>query len=57
MTIGGGTYARAMDNIVAFGPIFPWRQATEHMKDEHIYVEDLEKLVHIYAKAIARLCQ
>lgn len=57
MTIGGGTYARAMDNIVAFGPVFPWSQATEHMKDEHIYVEDLEKLVHIYAKAIARLCQ
>ena len=30
--MGGGTYARSMDNIVAFGPVFPGRDCTEHKK-------------------------
>lgn len=28
--IGGGTYARAMEGIVAFGPMLPGRELTEH---------------------------
>ena len=32
--IGGGTYARAMENIVAFGPAFPGRELTEHQANE-----------------------
>ena len=28
MAIGGGTYARAMPNIVAFGPVFPGEAET-----------------------------
>ncbi len=53
--MGGGTYARAMDNIVAFGPVFPGRECTEHTKNEWIYVEDLEKSRAIYALAIEKL--
>lgn len=55
LTMGGGTYARAMENIVAFGPLFPGREATEHMKNEYILVEDLFKIKEIYKKAIKSL--
>ncbi|HKM28737.1 MAG TPA: Sapep family Mn(2+)-dependent dipeptidase [Anaerovoracaceae bacterium] len=55
--MGGGTYARGMDNIVAFGPVFPGRECTEHQKDEYAYVEDLEKACEIYKKAIIKLCK
>ena len=53
--IGGGTYARAMDNIVAFGPVFPGRECTEHQSDEYILIEDLEKAKEIYKLAIIKL--
>ncbi len=57
LTMGGGTYARAMANVVAFGPLFPGREATEHMKNEYILVEDLIKIKSIYKKAIKRLAE
>ncbi len=53
--IGGGTYARAMENIVAFGPAFPGRELTEHQANEWIFVEDLEKAREIYRLAIEKL--
>lgn len=53
--MGGGTYARAMAGIVAFGSVFPGRECTEHQKDEWIYVEDLEKAREIYRLAIEKL--
>ena len=53
--MGGGTYARAMDNVVAFGPVFPGRELTEHKADEWICVEDLEKAREIYRLAIEKL--
>ena len=34
--IGGGTYARAMDGIVAFGPMFP-RQRADRAPGQRIY--------------------
>lgn len=54
MVMGGGTYARAMDNIVAFGPVFPGRECTEHQPDEYILIEDLYKAREIYRLAIER---
>lgn len=39
--IGGGTYARAMPGIVAFGPMQPGRECTEHQRDEYILIYDL----------------
>lgn len=53
--MGGGTYARAMDNIVAFGPVFPGRECTEHKADEYIYIEDLERAREIYRLAMEKL--
>ena len=54
--IGGGTYARAMDNIVAFGPLIPGREVTEHQKNERILVEDFLLLRKIYKEAFLRIC-
>lgn len=55
--IGGGTYARAMEHIVAFGPVFPGRELTEHQKNEYLLKKDFEKLYHIYRSAIAKLAE
>ena len=55
LVIGGGTYARAMPNIIAFGPLLPGRSATEHQKDECMLQSDLELCREIYASAIAQL--
>lgn len=55
--IGGGTYARAMKNIVAFGPVFPGEEELAHQKDEYIEVEALIRLTKIYAKAIYELAK
>lgn len=55
LVMGGGTYARAMDNVVAFGPVFPGRECTEHKPNEYILLEDLEKAKDIYKLAIEKL--
>jgi succinyl-diaminopimelate desuccinylase len=55
ISIGGGTYARAIKNAVAFGPLFPGKEETAHQKDEYIEVEDLIKCTKIYAEAIYEL--
>lgn len=57
MVIGGGTYARAMDNIVAFGARFPDEAELAHQKNERISVENLMKLTGIYAEAIYELAK
>jgi len=54
-TIGGATYARVMDNAVAFGPMFPGMKDLAHQKDEYISIDHLMKLLEIYARAIYEL--
>lgn len=55
MTIGGGTYSRALKKAVAFGPMMPGRDDVVHQVDEYIYVEDLLKATAIYMDAIYEL--
>lgn len=55
ISIGGGTYARAIKNAVAFGPLFPGREETAHKKDEYIELEGLLMSAKIYAEAIYEL--
>ncbi len=55
ITIGGGTYARAMKNAVAFGPMFPGQKDVAHQKDENIAINHLMKITKIYAKALYEL--
>ena len=52
LVIGGGTYARAADNIVAFGMTFPGEEEVAHQKNESISVDSLVKAAAIYAEAI-----
>lgn len=53
--IGGGTYARAMDNIVAFGPMLPGREEMMHKKNEYMQQEDFLLLREIYRTALETL--
>jgi len=55
IAIGGGTYARALDQAVAFGPVFPGQKELAHQPDEYISLAHLQKLLEIYADAIAML--
>lgn len=55
ISIGGGTYAKAMPNMVAFGPNFPGHENREHMEDEYILVDDFLKLKEIYERALVYL--
>lgn len=55
LVIGGGTYARAMDNCVAYGAMFPGDEDLMHQKNECISIENLMKMTRIYAEAIYRL--
>lgn len=55
LTSGGATYARSMENCVAFGAVFPDRPKTEHQTNEYIDVNDLMKSAEIYAYAIYEL--
>lgn len=53
--IGGGTFARAAENIVAFGMLFPHTKDAMHQKNECVPVEDLLKATAIYCHAIYEL--
>ena len=53
--IGGGTYAKEADNVVAFGAEFPGWNSNMHSPGEQVKKTDLFKSVSIYAKAIVDL--
>lgn len=56
LTMGGGTYARAMTKGVAFGASFPGASTPgPHEKNEAWAVADVVRATKIYAKALARL--
>lgn len=53
--IGGGTYAKVLPNIVAFGPTFPGDPITEHQPDEFILVDRLMEGIEITARAMVAM--
>lgn len=55
IAIGGGTYAKSMKNIVAFGPQFPDTEEVIHKPNEYIELDVLMKITKIYAEAIKEL--
>ena len=62
LTMGGGTYARAFKNFVAFGAEFPTRERPSwvgqvHQADEGYEIEQFLLATAIYAKAIVELTQ
>jgi succinyl-diaminopimelate desuccinylase len=52
---GGATYARAMENCVAFGPLFPGEILTEHQANERVELKNLYNAMAIYAHALYEL--
>lgn len=56
-SIGGGTYAKSIPNLVAFGPIFPGDEIREHKPDEYMDVERLLQNAEILAAAIHELAK
>lgn len=57
LTTGGGTYARAVPNAVAFGALFPGDEELFHQPNECWPVENLLRCTEIYAKAIYELAK
>lgn len=57
MVIGGGTYAKAAENVVAFGALFPDDEDRMHQKDERLSVERFMEMTRIYADALYWLTQ
>lgn len=57
LAIGGGTYARAMDNIIAFGPNFPGEESREHEANEYITLANMSRLRRIYREAFRSLLE
>jgi succinyl-diaminopimelate desuccinylase len=55
VVIGGGTYARAAGNLVAFGACFPGDEETFHKKNEYIEIDKMVLAAKIYADAIYEL--
>ncbi len=55
MCIGGGTYAKSMPNIMAFGPCRKGIDNREHGADEFIILDDMMQDAEIYARAVQAL--
>lgn len=55
MVSGGATYARTMENCVAFGAQMPHAEATLHGPNERMALEDIYAAMDIYAEVIYRL--
>ena len=55
--IGGGTYAKSLPNILAFGPIFPGDEVREHKPDEFIEIPKLMKNTQMIAAAMYEMAK
>lgn len=55
VTTTGGTYAKIIPNIIAYGPSFPGQNGIAHLPDEWMDLTDLENCSQIYALALYRL--
>ncbi|MBP5224093.1 MAG: M20 family metallopeptidase [Lachnospiraceae bacterium] len=57
MVIGGGTYAKALPGIIAFGPEMADKDYRIHNANEFIEVSGMKQAVEIYAKALQNLLE
>ena len=55
IAIGGGTYARSMDNAVAFGNAYPGTDDHIHMPDEFVDLDEFVRNAKMMAAAIIEL--
>ena len=57
LVIGGATYARAVPNTVAFGPVMPGKPDMCHQANEYVDIEDLITSTKIFAEALYKLAR
>ena len=57
LVIGGATYARAVPNTVAFGPVMPGNPDMCHQSNEYVDIEDLITSTKIFAEALYKLAR
>ncbi|WP_374119103.1 M20/M25/M40 family metallo-hydrolase [Clostridium sp. OS1-26] len=55
VTTTGGTYAKAMPNIVPFGPSFPGQKGISHNPNEWMDIKDIILNAKIYALSFIKL--
>jgi len=55
MAIGGGTYAKCLEEGVAFGSLFPGEEELAHQAGEYINLNSLLNNLAIFVKAIENL--
>lgn len=51
----GGSYAKAMPNVVSWAPLFPGEEDTCHEPNEYIDLENLRKSTKIFAESIMKI--
>lgn len=56
VAIGGGTYARALKQGVAFGPAIGEEADSIHQPNEYVTLSTLDAMNEIYKKALYKLC-
>ena len=57
IAIGGGTYAKAFKNMVAFGPGFPGELEVAHQPNEYVEIDKMMKSCQIITAAMYELAQ
>lgn len=57
MTMGGGTYAKGIDNTIAFGCAFPGRDYHIHNANEFVEINELLLQAEIYVQALLNLLE
>lgn len=57
ITMGGATYARAVPNTVAFGPVFPGEVDLCHQPNEYIDIDTMVTSTKIFAEALYNLAK
>jgi len=55
--IGGGTYARAIDNCVCFGAVYPGEEITVHRPNECASIENMILNAKVYGHALYELAK
>lgn len=55
VSTGGGTYARVLEEGVAFGSVFPGEEELAHQADEYMPVDSLVKNVQIFVYALQKM--
>jgi succinyl-diaminopimelate desuccinylase len=57
VAMGGGTYARAIPNVIAFGAVFPGTPDVMHQVDEHVELDHLYAASYIYKQTLKALAE